>query len=341
MPEFRQNPATRQWVILSPERTSRPNCFVATSNSPVHGKQGELNCPFCPGNEHMTPPETLRVSNACVVSGNDKWSVRTFPNKYPALSYACESKTACDGFFVKLEGNGCHEVMVDTPLHFQSMHEMSDSQIHDLLFTYLNRYRKFTRLPHIRSIVLFKNAGAMAGCSIEHPHTQILASALVPSDILERLNIALQHYDKHASCLYCRMLDMELCDEKRILLETEHFVAFHPFASKSPYETWILPRRHSSCFGEATDDEVYELGFLLREILRCFGEELGAFEYNYLIQSVPLDGNGSVTTERYHWHAQVIPKLTMLAGFEAATGMYINPVTPETSAKTLRSVVKW
>jgi len=340
MPEFRQNPATRQWVILSPERTSRPNCFITPSKS-ADAKQGELNCPFCPGNEHMTPPETLRVSNACVVLGNDKWSVRSVPNKYPALAYARENGETHENFFVKVQGNGCHEVMVDTPLHFQAMHEMSDSQIRDIIFAYLNRYREFITIPHIRSIVLFKNAGAMAGCSIEHPHTQILASALVPRDIQERLDIAIQHYEKHDSCLYCRMLDMELREKKRIVLETEHFVVFHPFASKSPYETWILPRRHTSCFGEVTELEALELGFLLREILRCFGEELGAFDYNYLVQSVPLNGNGRVSTGRYHWHAQVIPKLTMPAGFEVATGMYINPVMPEASAKTLRSVVIW
>ncbi len=337
MPEYRQNLATKEWVILSPERGRRPSSFAPTEES----TKSLYSCPFCPGNEGMTPAETFSIKN--VEKNSENWSVRAFANKYPALSVsrkkkAKENKDGKKGFFKQLEGVGYHEVIIETPKHSQLFQEMSDRQLKDLMSAYVDRYKALARKKGVFNIVIFKNSGKEAGCSMEHPHTQIIASTILPKTSKDNQEIAKEYYSINKRCLYCRLIEEEKKEESRIVLETKHFLAFHPFASAFPYETWIVPLRHKSCFGDITHGEVCELGRVLRSLIRTLHFETGkTVDYNYMLHS-SLDKN---STDTYHWYIQLVPKLTVPAGFELATGMNINTVLPEETAKIMRSKISW
>ena len=329
MPELRQNPITKQWVIIATERARRPHEFIkkreATGPLPSYVER----CPFCPGNEHMTPPESMRIVR------DGKWQVRTAPNKFAALSSEGELVRKIDGLKSTVSGVGVHEVVVETPDHSKTTALLSDEDVELIIRCYKERYFAITDDPRIEHVTIFKNHGAGAGTSLEHPHSQIIATPIIPPEIRERLEESLRFYDVCGQCIFCKVLADELTDRVRLVQETDHFVAFIPFASLTPFHLWIFPRRHMASFGEIQSEEIQDLARMLRLVLAKVYYGLGDPDYNYIIRTAPSEGRH---LRYYHWYLSLVPRLTRTAGFELGSGMYINTTLPEVNAEFLRDV---
>lgn len=328
MPELRQNLITRDWVIISAERANRPNEFrVSHSRPPLPDRNAE--CPFCPGNEHMTAGEISRIGQ------DNQWRVRTFPNKHPALSSVGERTRTTNGIFRSMNGVGIHEVIVDHQLHNTTPALITDEEMADIVTMYWTRYAAVKKDPRIEAIVLFKNHGEVAGTSLFHPHSQLAATPVVPTQVRLRMEESIRHFDDVGECLFCLTLREELAARDRIVIEGKHFVAFIPYAALSPFHTWIFPRRHMSSFDDIADAEITDLAVVLRSLLARLYHGLNDPDYNYTIRSIPT---ANPRADYFHWYLTVVPRVSRVAGFEIGSGMFINPTLPEESARFLRDV---
>jgi UDPglucose--hexose-1-phosphate uridylyltransferase len=328
MPELRYNVITREWVVIATERAKRPDQFVRKEERkrlPEH----DPKCPFCPGNEAMTPPETY------VVPDTKSWRVRVTPNKFAALSYEGERKRIVQGIRRTVTGVGIHEVIVETPAHNKTTALLSDHEVELIVQTYINRFKSAYSDPRIEQVTIFKNHGEAAGTSLEHPHSQIIGIPVITSQIRERLSHALVHFDEYGECIFCRVLSQELEEGTRLVLETEHFVAFVQFATLTPFSMLIMPRRHMACFVEMRDAEAADLARILRRSLAKLYHGLADPDFNYVIRTAPTEYSG---VKYYHWYVSIIPRLTRMAGFELGSGMFINVSLPEENASFLRGV---
>jgi UDPglucose--hexose-1-phosphate uridylyltransferase len=333
MPELRKDPVTREWVIMATERGRRPCDFlhqVATTRR--GGKEG---CPFCPGNEHMTPPEVLAFRGPDSPPNGQGWWVRVVPNKYPALAVEGNLGKTGRGMYDIMNGVGAHEVIIESPDHETSLATLPVKQVEDVLWAYRARYLDLKQDPRLKYILFFRNHGQVAGASLEHPHSQLIATPMVPADISDELEGAELYEQYHDRCVYCDILRQELSEEERVVAESAHFLAFEPFASKYPFETWILPKRHHGSSAGVTSEEQTALAEMLKEVLLRVGTCLNDPPYNYSLHTAPCDIRDE---HRWHWHLEIMPRLTIAAGFEMGTGIYINVTPPEQAAAHLREV---
>jgi len=333
MPEIRQNRATKEWVIIATERAKRPDDFKPEEEKkilPVFDK----DCPFCPGNEHKTPPELFSYRQAGTEKDKPGWWVRITPNKFPALISEVELTRVSEGFFRKMEGYGRHEVIIESPEHNLSLGNMNLKQVEEVCLVYRQRYIELSAEKNIKIIIVFRNHGEAAGTSLLHPHSQLIALPLVPTHIRHLLEEAMRYYDDHGFCVFCDMIKEEMEFKKRVVLETEKFIAFHPFASKVPFETWIVSKTHNAGFGNISADEAKNLAFVLREILGKLYTKLSDPDYNFVLHTAPIKDSNE---DYYHWYIQILPRLTTPAGFELGSGVYINTILPEETALFLSS----
>jgi len=326
MPEIRLNLITRDWVIIATERAKRPHELITPKTLKTVQPSYSPSCPFCAGNEERTPIECGRISD-----GNG-WKVRSVPNKFPALVSEGELKMNIQGIYRSMEAIGVHEVLIEHPRHDLTTALLPVEDVANIILLYRQRYQEISKDQRVRAIIIFKNHGERAGTSLEHPHSQIAATPVVPSQIRIRIEEAIRFFDDTGECLFCRTLWEELAANKRIILNSKHFVAFIPYAALSPFHIWIFPRRHTSCFDEITDAEVLDLAFTLKTVLAKLYYGLNNPDYNYSIRSLPTD---SFAKNYFHWYLAIIPRLGISAGFELGSGMYINPALPEESAKYL------
>jgi len=330
MSEIRQNIVTKDWVIIATERAQRPDYFKKEEKPNTMLPEFENSCPFCPGNElNMSPEETLRIDK------NNRWQVRIIPNKFPALSRVGERIRTVEGTKTKLTAVGLHEVVIETPIHNMTIANLSQEDFRNIIESYRLRYNQMMEDKRVEMIIIFKNHGEAAGTSLLHPHSQIVATPVVPSQVRERFNNAQKYFDDNFECVYCKILAEELKEGSRVFFETKHFVAFIPYAALSPFYSWIYPKRHYSCFGDITDEEVSDLGIMLQTTLKKYYVGLNDPDYNYVIRSAPTDSNN---LDYFHWYISVIPRITKTAGFELGSGMYINPSLPENDAKFLKEI---
>jgi UDPglucose--hexose-1-phosphate uridylyltransferase len=331
MSKIRQDPATEEWVIIARERAKRPNQFVRQETK-RELPDFSASCPFCPGNESMTPGQSLIYQRE---DGNG-WQVRAFTNKFPALSPS--GRTARDmkkGFFMEMQGVGIHEVVVETPLHNRSLALMEEDDVSKVLNAYRERYNELSQQPFAKLVVIFKNHGLAAGTSLEHSHSQLVVTPLVPKHIRLRHEVAMRYYDKNGRCLYSDLVDYELESGNRIVMDAENFVAFHPFASQRPFETWILPTKQQASFGRVSDESLGNLAHILRINLIKLYQGLNDPDFNYVIDTAPV---GDEHEPYYMWHMRIIPRLTEVAGFEIGSGIYINTAVPEETARFIRDL---
>lgn len=329
MPELRLNIITRDWVVIATERAKRPDQFVRAKREGPPLPSFDASCPFCPGNEHLTLKETLRLGDP------DKWNVRVIPNKFPALSTEGARTRGGHGIFRSMSGVGYHEVIVEHPRHDLTTALMDVPDIVEVLKAYRERYKEIRKDPRIEAIIIFKNHGETAGTSLVHPHSQLAATPVVPFQFRARLAEATRYFDEHGECIFCRLLRDELAERSRIVHQSGHFVAFIPYAALSPFHTWIFPRRHASSFDGITDDELTDFARITKSILSRLYHGLNDPDYNYSIRSVPTD---FTDTDYFHWYLTIIPRVTRTAGFEYGSGMFINTSLPEESAEFLRRV---
>jgi len=334
MPEIRQDVTTKEWVIFAKERAKRPEDFKRGVNRELSSPYVD-GCPFCAGNEAMTISEVYRQPSPHGMGGVD-WGLRVVPNLFPALVDKGDLARIAEGnLFHRLDGVGQHEVVIETPLHNRFIHEMGDDETTAIIDAYRARFTELRDDDRFKVILIFKNHGKAAGTSLEHPHSQIIATPVVPAHIRNKYEIATAYFDDTERCIYCNVVQEEIRLEKRIVLLTDAFVAFHPFASRAPFETWIAPLKHRSSFGRITDEEAADFAAVLRIVLRKMYVGLGDPDFNYVIHTAPLTDEDK---HYYLWHMQILPRLTTPAGFELGSGMSINTVLPEETAEFMRGV---
>lgn len=329
MPELRQNIATREWVIIATERAKRPEDFAKRDKTKKEVPDFVANCPFCPGNEKQTPPETFSIKDG------SSWKVRAIPNKFSALSSEGDFAHKEDGIMRWMNGIGFHEVVIETPKHNLTTALLEDGHVTSIINAYKNRYLALTGNKFMEAVVIFKNHGAGAGTSLEHPHSQIVATPIVPTHIRSRIGEAMRYYDDHRKCVFCAMAAEEIKKGERIVIENQNFVSFVPYAALSPFHIWIMPKRHVSSFPDITEAETRNLAVMLKTILKKIYSGLDDPDYNYIIRSLP---GQSRTNEFFHWYMSIVPRVTKVAGFELGAGMFINVALPEKSAAFLREV---
>lgn len=328
MPELRKDPVTGRWVIIATERAKRPAQF---GRVPEERKGGF--CPFCPGNEKSTPPETLSYRQPGSTRDTEGWWTRVVPNKFPALQTDTEPKRSGEGMYDRITGFGQHEVVIESPSHDSTIADLSVEQIQEVIWAFRDRTVEMRKDHRMKYVLIFKNWGREAGASLEHPHSQIISMPIVPKRVQEELSGASKYYDYKERCVFCDMIQQERTDNTRIIAENESFIAFLPFASRFPFETCILPKEHASFFNDIQKNEVASLAVLMRTTFRMIKSALDDPAYNFVIHTTPFDESGDVPF--YHWHIEIMPKLTKVAGFEWGTGFYINPVPPEQAARVL------
>ena len=336
MSEFRQNPVTREWVIIATDRGKRPHELQRPQQTRVLPEWVET-CPFCPGNESLTPPEVLSYRQNGSLPDTPGWWTRVIPNKFPALQPTGSlRRTARDSMFRTMEGVGRHEVVIETPKHNETIPRMTDRQVEELLLICRQRYLDLHEDPHHQIIVIFKNHGPAAGTSIEHPHCQIVASPVVPGQIQNTIDQARRHFDDQGSCVFCDVIERESRAGERVISDLGGFITIHPFASVFPFETWILPREHDASFGHIAPGDAKALGQTLKRVLLGIHQGLKDPDFNFVIHTAPCKDERE---DYFHWHLQILPRLTVQAGFEFGSGMTINPVKPEDSAEFMRQTL--
>jgi UDPglucose--hexose-1-phosphate uridylyltransferase len=329
MPELRKDPISDRWVIISSDRARRPGDFVRES---VPSTRSDRHCPFCSGQEEKTPPELLAHRNGSA-SNRPGWSLRVIPSDFPVLRVEGELDREGEGLFDRMEGIGAHEIVVESPEHVLSMADLSDSAIEQVLWAFRERVRDLRNDPRLRYVMIFRNYGEAAGAHLEHVHSQLIALPVVPKRVQEELEVASRYYASKERCIFCDLIRQEMKAGVRVVTETDQFLVVEPYAARFPFETWILPKKHQSHFTDAAAPQLNNLAWVLKTTLKKLEKALERPPYNLLVHTSPLQ---AASNPHYHWHIEIIPKLTRVAGFEWGTGFYINPTPPEESARFLR-----
>jgi len=330
MPELRKDPILGRWVIIASERTGRPSDFKpeATFSDDVS------KCPFCPGNEAKTPPEILAYNDPGREPNTKGWWLRVIPNKYPALDATLPVKRMGEGMYDQMSGTGTHEVIIETPDHFGHIADMPDKMAADIFWSFRDRMMELKKDPRFRYVLIFKNYGRKAGATLSHPHCQLIALPMVPIRVQQEMDGALGYFRYKERCVYCDMVREEQRFGKRVVDENERFIAIEPYASRSPFETWIIPKEHAGHFEKIDETGVAALAAMMKSVLGKMKRLLKDPSYNFIIHSTPMH---EAETAHYHWHLEIMPKLTHVAGFEWGSGFYINPTPPESAAEMLRN----
>jgi UDPglucose--hexose-1-phosphate uridylyltransferase len=341
MPELRHDPLQNRWVIIATERLLRPSDFAAT---PAPAQTGF--CPFCPGNENKTPPEIHAIRDPNTSPDSPGWKVRVVSNKFPALRIEGELSRKGRGVYDYVNGIGAHEVIIETPDHDTQLADLPLAHFVDILKAYRTRLVDLKRDGRLRYVLIFKNHGVAAGASLAHSHTQIIATPITPHTVALELESARKHYLGKERCLYCDIIAQELDERARVIVDGD-FIAWAPFASRFPYETTIAPIKHHYDFGALSDNELEQLARTMKELLMRMKNCLNDPPYNFVLHTAP---NTETFPRRpthwqtldydFHWHLEVIPRLTRVAGFEWGTGFYINSQPPEEAAKQLLEAVR-
>ncbi|PYR25943.1 MAG: galactose-1-phosphate uridylyltransferase [Acidobacteria bacterium] len=331
MPELRKDPVTGRWVIISTERRKRPSDFRLERPALV----GTGVCPLCVGREDLTPPEVLAYRQNGGAPNSPNWDLRVVPNKFPALQVEGGLDREAEGMFDRMNGIGAHEVIIETPDHGKTLASMSEPEIERVLWAFRERVLDLKQDRRFRYILIFKNHGAAAGASLEHTHSQLIALPVVPDFVREEVEGARRHFATKERCVFCDIVHQEIDTGRRVIQENADIVALSPYAPRFPFETWLLPRRHAARFEDAPRHEYEGLARLLKAVLMRVNRALESPPYNLIIHSSPFSEE---TTDFYHWHLELMPKLTKVAGFEWGTGFYINPTSPEEATRVLRAV---
>ena len=329
MPQLRKDPITSRWVIVDVENPKTIDSFELMP----HLKSSKT-CPFCPGNESMTPNEILVYAKKGIPKSSSSWQVRVVPNKFPAVRIEENPEKYAMGIYDKIGGFGAHEVIVESPDHEKQIADLPPEQVEGVLRAYRDRCLDLRKDSRFKYILIFKNYGQSAGASLEHPHSQLIALPIVPSRVLGEVKGALKHFEYTDRCIFCDILDQEHTAKKLMVLEEGGTISFCPFVSRFPFETWVMPKDHAASFDQITEEGIKDLSLVLKNTLLKLKKALRDPAYNLMIHTLPIHGKEE---ESYHWHIEIIPHVTHVAGFELGTGFYVNPTPPELAAQVLRN----
>ncbi len=331
MPELRKDPMARRWVIIATERAARPTDFKHEDIEP----NDSAHCPFCERREQLTPPEIFAIRQPATLPNTPGWRVRVVANKFPALRIEGQTDRTKVGIFTRMDGVGAHEVIVETPDHHTHLGLLPVDHVADVIRAYQQRYIDLRGDRRFEYALLFRNHGRSAGASLSHPHSQLIALPIVPKRVAEEIDAAEEYFGRHGACIYCTMLAQEHEARERLVFENDQFTVLEPYASRTPFETMIVPKVHQADFGTLGPGMERLLADALREALLRLHLCLANPPYNFIIHTLPYNGE---LRHAYHWHIEITPQLTHVAGFEWGSGFYINPVTPEAAARYLREV---
>ena len=342
MNELRKDPISGNWVIISPERGKRPHALVRLQRVI---KKKKTVCPLCSGTENLTPPEIYALRSKKSKPNTRGWRVRVVPNKFPALDRDKELLRKRLGMFDVMSGFGTHEVIIETPSHSKNLKDQSIKELSEVLKTFQHRIEDLYKDKRLRYCLIFKNEGWEAGASLEHPHSQLVATPVIPKRIREELVGSRNYFKRKRRCIYCDILSQERKDGERIVYENKEYISFCPFASPFPFEVWLLPKRHNADFcSRTTKKNIPLLAGALKNTMQKLASTLNNPQYNYVIHTIPNpisrhDYSKNIDRD-FHWHIEIIPRLTRLAGFEWGADFYINPMAPEEAARFLRKEKK-
>ena len=329
MPELRKDPIMGRWVIIATDRAKRPTDFVREK---VQIRSTGF-CPFCPGNESKTPPEIMAYRSDGSLRNTPGWTLRVVANKFPALGIEGSLSRQGEGLYDRMTGIGAHEVIIETPDHQMTLATLPSQRVEEVLWACRERILDLKQDRRFKYVLIFKNHGEAAGASLEHTHSQLIALPVVPVRVREEVNGAREHYNFKERCIFCDIIRQERESGIRVIAENSEFIVLSPFAPRFPFEMWIIPKNHQAAFERAEKRELEQLAVVLKDMLMRLDKVLDHPAYNFIIHTSPLSES---TDDYYHWHLEIMPKLTKVAGFEWGTGFYINPTPPEESAKYLR-----
>ncbi len=347
MRELRFDPIRNRWVIISSERARRPSDYLLNLDEAERDKSESVACPFCEGSEEKTPPEVFSIRENRSRPNSPGWKVRVVPNKFPALLIEDNANRHATGIFDVVSGAGSHEVIIETPNHHDGLADLDNERIKEVLVAFRERIKELFRDSRLRYVLIFKNHKSKAGASLMHSHSQLIATPMVPPIVKQELFASREHYRAKERCLICDLIKQESEYEERIVFETENYIIWSPFAASFPFETWILPRNHLHDYSLLNDGELSELAYVLRLNLFSIKNLLKDPPYNFVIHTSPSRFERPGHPEHwdsivydYHWHIEIIPRLTTIAGFEWGAGLFINPTSPEAAADYLRNEVE-
>jgi len=334
MSEVRRDIVTDTWVIVQTSSAGMPDDSPRPPRRPP-------DCPFCQGNEAMTPPEVSAVRAAGTTTDGPGWRVRVVPDKQPVLRIEGALDRVGVGIHDMVTGVGANEVIIESPDHETNFAALSEEQIRLVLDTWQRRLVDLYRDSRFRYVLVFKDHGRMAGGStIEHVHSQIIALPATPRRVKDQLDGARAYYEYKERCIFCDILQDELDSGQRVLLATDRFVVFAPYASRLPFELRVKPRRHCHSFGDATADELADLSPVLKRTVGALHSALGDPAFNVVLQTapnlLPQDGYWETIGRDYHWFLEIIPRVRRTDGFEWGSGFFINPVAPELAVARLK-----
>lgn len=335
MSELRQNLATREWVVIAPERTSKPSSVKSrVIKEGASDEEYDPNCPFCSGNEkRFSEVERFRLDDS-----KGAWQVKVIDNRYKILDTfeACPAVLESfekEGIYNKLKGCGSHELVIETNKHNRTIMDMSDDELKNIILAFKDRYQSLKKNPHNLITLIFKNYGAMAGQTQVHSHTQIIGSRVVPLYIRSLLHEAERYFDDNGSCVFCDMLRFEIKEKRRLILQNKDYATFVPYAAGSEHETWIMPKHHSAGMDSLEGEMIDSLANILQTIFKRFYLEIGNPDFNFIMRNAPYPMS---SVPFYHSHIQLLPRTKILGGFERGTQIQVNTVLPEDSARLLR-----
>jgi UDPglucose--hexose-1-phosphate uridylyltransferase len=330
--DLRKDPVSGRWVVVNTDNPRKPGDFESEN---IEFKPGP--CPFCYGNEHMTPSEIDAIRFEGTQVNSPGWKVRTVANKFPALQIEGDLDRKGIGIYDMSNGVGAHEVIIETPYHDKTITDLSDEEVTHVIDMYCRRSIDLQKDKRLKYVLIFKNQGVIAGATLEHSHTQLIALPMIPKNVLEELNGASSYFEYRERCIFCDIIRQEIQEKERVLIESKNFISFCPFVSRFPFEVQIIPKEHASHFCQLEWAQKQDLAKILKETLLRLKAALSNHSYNFIIHTAPFDKtNGEY--EYYHWFIEIMPRLTRVAGFEWGTGFYSLPTPPELAIKYLRQV---
>jgi len=338
MPEIRKDGIVERWVVFSPERLRRPMQYDLHAIEDANHEPD----PFLAGSESYTPPEVFAIREPGSAANGPGWKVRVVPNHFPALRVEGELHKEAVGLYDKMSGVGAHEVVIETPEANVELEQQPLENIVNVLKAYRSRLADLAKDSRFRYLFAFKNVGLLAGASLKHAHSQIIALPVIPINIREKLDAAKKYYAQKERNLFEDILKGEIKSGERLVFQNAGYGAFCPFASRFSFEVMIMPKQQRANFSACTDHELVLLADILQKVLMAYRVGLERPDYNLILHTAPARASKSddwdTMEQDFRWHIEIFPRLSGVAGFEFGTGFYINPMLPEDSAKFLREV---
>jgi len=327
MAELRREPITRMWVVVTNDNPKGPSDYLPFK-PPYRPQEAGTPCPFCPGNEAMTPKEIFSLSG-----DGGRWSVRVVPNKFPFFHIEGSYDRRPEGMYDVMEAIGAHEIIVEAREHTQGFATMEPKQIENILLACRERLIDLEKDERFQQFLILKN---YPGVFNRHPHSHIMAMPVIPRRIDEEIWGTLDYYQRKERCIFCDIVKEEMSVKKRVILETAHFLIFSPFASRYPFESWIVPKVHGPDFHRMTEEEMADLSAGIQSLFHRFFKLLSDPPYSVTVHTSPV--RNRFHRPEYHWHIETRLRIGLREGFEWGTGFFVNPTPPEDAAMFLREV---